>query len=195
MVTGMHDTQCGIAIPDVLDDNPHRSYIVKLRKRKMLFLHFAPDAVDMLGPAVNGGFDASSFQGLGELRHEIVDVVFPVNSLFIQKPGNLLVGIRLEISEGEILKLPFELTDAETVGQRSVDIGAFLGQEHLYLLIHVFTFPKHGNSLGKLDYHCSHILNHGDEHAADGVHLLIGNHGSRGQIMHEVNGLHVLHAM
>ncbi len=58
----MHHAERGVAVGDRLDHDAYRAYVEQLLERELLALHLAPDAVDVLGPAVDrGGRDA----GLG----------------------------------------------------------------------------------------------------------------------------------
>ena len=57
----MHDPQRGIAVLQALGDNTHRPHVKQLVEGEMFFLHFAPDAVDMLGTPVDLSLDALGF--------------------------------------------------------------------------------------------------------------------------------------
>ncbi len=78
----------------------------------------------------------------------------------------------MQIAEGEIFKFPLELTDAEPVGQRGVDVGDLLGHQHPGLFIGLLRLPQAGDPLRQLDHHGAHILDHGEQHAPHVVDLL-----------------------
>ena len=60
-VVSMHYPQRGIAVLQALGDNPHRPHVKQLVESEMFFLHFAPDAIDMLRTTVNLSLDALGF--------------------------------------------------------------------------------------------------------------------------------------
>ncbi|MNE28001.1 hypothetical protein D3C80_1214270 [compost metagenome] len=51
----MHYPQRGVAVLQTIGDDTHRTHIKQLIKGKMLFLHFAPDAVDVFRSAIHFG--------------------------------------------------------------------------------------------------------------------------------------------
>ncbi|MNP52579.1 hypothetical protein D3C76_1469800 [compost metagenome] len=61
---GMNNPQRGVAVLQTLGHDAHGAHIKQLIKGEMLFLHFAPDAVDMLRPAVDFGLHALFFHRL-----------------------------------------------------------------------------------------------------------------------------------
>lgn len=60
-VVSMDDPQRGIAILQTLSHNTHRANVKQLVESEVFFLHFAPDTVDMLRPAIDLGLDAFGF--------------------------------------------------------------------------------------------------------------------------------------
>ncbi len=60
-VMGVNNPQCGVAVLQTLGNDTHGAHIEQLIKGEMLFLHFAPDAVDMLRTAINLGLHALFF--------------------------------------------------------------------------------------------------------------------------------------
>ncbi|MND20662.1 hypothetical protein D3C80_109960 [compost metagenome] len=60
-IVSMYYPQRGVAVLQALSDDTHRPHVKQLIKGEMLFLHFAPDAVDVLRPAVHFGLNAFRF--------------------------------------------------------------------------------------------------------------------------------------
>ena len=60
-VVSMDDPQRGIAILQTLSHNTHRANVKQLVESEVFFLHFAPDTVDMLRPAIDFRLDAFGF--------------------------------------------------------------------------------------------------------------------------------------
>ena len=170
---GVHDAEGRVAVVDLLDDDAHRPYVIELGELEMLLLHLAPDAVDVLGPAVDIGLYAVLGKRRLELGDELVDVGLTVNPLLVEQVRDLLVDVRMKIAEGEVLKLPLELSDAEAVRERRVDGADFLRDEDPGLLRGALHLAQDRDPLRELDADRADILNHGDEHAPDLVDLLL----------------------
>jgi hypothetical protein len=122
----MHHAQGRVAVAHLIDDDAQRAHVIHLIEIEMLLAHLVPDAVDVLGPAINGCVRQS---GLGELcleaRDRRRDERLAFEALFIQLAGDLFVGFRFGEAKRQILDLPFDLPDAEPIGERSVDLEAF----------------------------------------------------------------------
>ena len=60
---GMHNTQRGIAVAHLRHQNTHRTHVIDFTEVQVLFLHFPPDAVNVLGAPVDlGATDTVLFQ-------------------------------------------------------------------------------------------------------------------------------------
>ena len=77
----------------------------------MLFLHFAPDAVDVFRATVDFGPHVLFFHGLAQAPNELVDVMFTIDTAFVQQLGDTLIFRRMQITEAVIFQFPFELAD------------------------------------------------------------------------------------
>ncbi len=108
----MNDTQRGVAVLQALRHDAHRAHIKQLIKREVFFLHFAPDAVDMLRTAINLGFYAFFFNRFADQPHELVDVVFAIDPPLVQQFSDAFIFCRAQVAEAVILQLPFQLTNA-----------------------------------------------------------------------------------
>ena len=172
MELGVHDTERRIAILQPLGHYPHRAHIEQLVEFEVLLLHLAPDAVDMFRPTVHLGVNSRLFQPITQGLHKLADVALAVEPLLVELLGDLLVGIRVQVTEGEIFQLPLELADAQTVGERRIDVGDLLGHQHPGLFICRLRFPQAGDPLRQLDHHGAHILDHSEQHATHVVDLL-----------------------
>src|SRR5574344_325626 len=191
---GVNDAESGITILQAVGNDPHRTHVIEIGEAQLLLLHLAPDAVDVFRAAINIGLNPGRLQRLFELLDEAVNVAFAIEALFIQQLGNLLVGVRMQVTEGEILELPLELTDAQTVGQRRVDVGDLLGHQHPGLFVGVFHLAQAGDAFGQLDDHGAHILDHRQQHAPHVVDLGIGDLTGV-EALQEADRLHVDHPL
>ena len=192
MEMGVDDAERRITILQPLGDHPHRTHVEQLVEFEVLLLHLAPDAVDVFRAAIDFGLDPGLRQRIAQGLHELADVALPIESFLVELLGDLLVGIRVQVTEGEIFELPLELTYAEAVGERRIDVGDLLGHQHPGLLIRQLGFPQAGDPLRQLDDDSAHILHHGEQHAAHVVHLLRGGLATV-QGLQRADGLHLQH--
>ncbi len=189
---GVNDAERRIAILQPLGHHPHRAHVEQLVEFEVLLLHLAPDAVDVFRSAVDLGLNSRLFQGIAQRLHELADVALPIEALLVELFGDLFVGIRVQVAEGEILELPLELTDAEAVGKRRIDVGDLLGHQHPGLFIRLLRLPQAGDPLRQLDHHGAHILDHGEQHAPHIVDLLRRGLAAM-QGLQGTDGLHLQH--
>ena len=62
------------------------------------------------------------------MRDDLCDVALAAAALVVEQARDALVGIRFEVAEREVLEFPFQLPDAEPVGERRVDVARELRQ-------------------------------------------------------------------
>jgi hypothetical protein len=72
----------------------------------------------------------------------------------------------MECLEGEILELPFERMDAETVRERRVHLECLLRLLHLLLLAEVLDLAQVVQPVGELDQDHPRVLGHRDDQLA-----------------------------
>jgi hypothetical protein len=142
----------------------------------MLFaLHFAPDGINMLGAASDFGTHAHAVSAAFQLADHVLDIFVTIQPLFIQQhAGNLLVGFRLQVAKGQILQFPFDLADPQAVRQRAHRYRKFHGPHAVSTLGGGVLHLANGKgSFRQLDQGHPHIVNHGDQHLAHVVELLL----------------------
>src|SRR5690554_806972 len=77
----------------------------------------------------------------------------------------------MEIAEGQVLQLPFDMTNPQAVRQGGIDVEHLPGDPVALFRGGVFHIPNGTGPLGELDQGYPHVIDHGDQHAADVVHL------------------------
>ena len=80
--------------------------------------------------------------------------------------GDLVVLLRLEVPEREVLELPLDLPDAESIGQRRVDLHRLLRDAPTLARRPELERPHVVQAVGQLDEHDADVLGHGQEHLA-----------------------------
>ena len=135
--------------------------------------HLLVDAPEVLRASADLGLDAELVELGRERRHDLAEVVLALGLTRRHHLLDLGVALRVQRREAKVLELPLDLLDAESVGQRRVDVerllgdGALTGHRHDRDRAHVV------QAVGQLDQQYPPVLGHGDEHLADGGGLLL----------------------
>ncbi|MNQ60539.1 hypothetical protein D3C85_748220 [compost metagenome] len=192
---GVHDTEGGVAIAHLRHQHAHGAHVVDLAELQALALHLPPDRIDVLGAAADVGLDAGGGQFLAQLLHHVGDVLLAVQAALVEQFGDLLVLVRLQVTEGQVLQLPLDMADAEAVCQWRVDVEDLAGDAVALLLVGVLHFTDGAGTLGQLDQRHAHVVDHGHQHLAQVLHLRLGaeHHGLPG-VEAGADGGHAQHA-
>lgn len=114
----------------------------------------------------------------------------------MQKLGDLLVLIGFEVAEGQVFQLPLDMTDAQSVGQRCVDIEDFAGDAIAFLVVGAFDRANRAGPLGQLDQRHAHVVDHCHEHLAQVLDLrLRAQHQRLARAETGTDGSHAQHAV
>ena len=124
----MHDTEHRITVAHGGDENAKGTNIIDLAEANILALHFSPDRIDVFGAALNLRLvNIGRFDLLGNQTLNFLDIVLPVEPFFIEQLGDFLIVLRLQITEGQILKLPLQVANAEPMSQGGIYIKNLAG--------------------------------------------------------------------
>ena len=185
-----------VAVRHRVHQCPEGEEVVKLLHGLLLEVHLPVDAVGVLHPAVDGG--------VGDilLRQTGADLLLnPAHKLVVldavggQLLRDLAVGHRVQVLQGQILQLPLDLRQAQTVGDGGVDLHGFKG----LLLLLGRGLVLHGahvvEPVGDLDEDHADIPTHGEEHLPEVLHLLLFHGGvlhprQLGDPVHDVRHRH-----
>ncbi len=169
----MHHAQRGVAVLDRADHDAYRAHVEQLLERELLALHLAPDAVDVLGPAVDcGGRDAGLAQlALQQLAH-VGDVALAIQAPLGQRTRDAVIGLGLEIAEREILEFPLQAPDAEPIGQRGEDLARLQRQPLSLGLGQCARRAQLHQLVGQVRHHQPRVGGHGQQHLAQHFGLL-----------------------
>ena len=168
---GMDDAQDGIAVRDGIHDDADGDEVVDLVELLLLEDHFAVNRIEMLAAAVDGIADALLVQALGQLVDDEADVFLPLLALHADEVDDAVIGLGIDILEGEVLELLLDGIDAEAVGQGRVNIQRFPGDGGAALL-RLMTEGAHVvEAVRQLDEHDADVLGHGEDHLAERLGL------------------------
>src|SRR6185295_1500580 len=130
---GVDDAEGGVAVADVVDEDPDRVDVVDLGELGRLALHLLVDAVDVLRAALEVGLDPGVLEPRLELGDRPRDVVLAALAAGVEQLRELPEPLRLEDLEGEVLELPLDLPDAEALREWRVDLLGLAGDPELLL--------------------------------------------------------------
>ena len=72
------------------------------------------------------GVDMRRLQNRSQLRYDFLQIAFAVRTLLVEFAGNRFVSFRIEAAKCQILEFPFQLPDAEAIGQRCQQVEGVL---------------------------------------------------------------------
>ena len=94
------------------------------------------------------------------MTNELFDVVFAVETPFMQQFGHSFVFGWMEVTEAVIFQFPFQLSDSETVSQRCVDVGTLFCRQYTFIFRRIFYFAQMSNTLRQFDDYAAKIIDH-----------------------------------
>ena len=167
------NAQHRIALGNGIHNDAHRIEVVNLGQILIVPFHFFVNAVEMLGPAGDGSFNASFFDVVVEHPHGIIDDFLPGLPLLLHLPHQVIVFLRVQVMKTEILQFPLNVVNSQTVSQGRIDFNGFLGNA-LLLFPAEYTKGTHiVEAVRQLDDNHPDILGHGQEHFTEIFQLLV----------------------
>ena len=166
-----------IAVPYGLHDDADREQIIDLVDGLILVHHLTIDGEEVLHTTADLGIDARLLDMLRDFRDNVFDPGFSRFLLQVNLRREIIVDVRLEVLQRQIIHLDLDLTDTETLCERGIDLK---GLTRLLLLLRrrlVLQRAEIMETVGELDDDDTDILRHRHEHLPEilGLHLhLIG---------------------
>ena len=162
----MDNRQGPVAALQVGAEDPEGGHVDDFVERLLLALHFAPDAIEVLGPATHltvvqprGG------EAIPQQLHGHPQALFPVTALGRHLLLNVAVGLGLEDFEGQILQLPLEPANPQPVGEGGIDLPGFAGDALLLLWLEGRQRAHVVEAVCQLHQHHADVAGHGQKHA------------------------------
>ncbi len=143
----------------------------------------------MLRPSGDLGAYADDLQLPGEDLPQVGDQRLALMALASDALDYVFVCLRLEVSKCQVLELPLDLADAETVRKRRVDVQR-LARDLAALDLGQGVEGAHVvKTVGELDEDDAEVLRHRHHHLADvlGLLLLVGPDGDAAQLGHALD--------
>ena len=160
------DADRAVAVLDRADDHPHRGEVEDLVELAALLRHLRVDRVEVLGAAGDLGIDAYLLQLFGEERAGLGHVGLALVALLGDQLFDFRVLARVERREGEVLELPLDRVDPETVRERRVDLQRLVRLQRLFLLRQRAERAHVVETVGQLDQDHPDVGGHRHHHLA-----------------------------
>ena len=164
---GMHRAECGIAVANVLDEDPHRDEVEDLLELALARHHLLIDRPIVLGSPGDCRLDARRLEHLGDLGPDRIEVFLASRCVGADELDDVVVALGIQSGEREVFQLPLDGVHPEAVSQRRVDLQGFLGLANGALAWEVL--PRAGvvQPVGELDDEHPDVARHRDDHLAD----------------------------
>ena len=108
-----------------VDDEAHRKHIIDTLERHALRLHLAVNRVGRLGPDLQCVPDAQRRELLGQRLHELPREPFPVRFRGLEFIGDGAPGLRVRITEPDVLHFALDVVEPQLMRQRDIQEQGF----------------------------------------------------------------------
>ena len=126
----------------------------------------------MLRPAADFRFDVGACKRIAQPHDRGIDILLAPAAFLGKQRGDFPVGLRLQDAQRQVFELPFELPDAQAVGERRKDVEC--QPRHVVTQLGIVALHDEAHRLQvirKLDQHDTHVLRHREQHFAQAFEL------------------------
>ena len=118
---------------------------------------------------------SACYPGFAQSRRElgtyIFDVAFAVAALLVQRSGDAVIGLGIQLAEGEVFQLPFQCPDAEPVREWRVEFARFPRDATASFRRESAGMTRTHELLRESRDHQSRITDNREQHLAQGLGL------------------------
>ena len=155
-------------------DDAQCHQVVDLGKFLALALHLLVDGPIVLGAAINlEALQANAVELVGERLDGLGQIALANLARLGYHACDALVGIGLQVEEGQVLELPLNGAHAQTVGQGRIHVHGLAGLKQATILAKGRQRTHVMQAVGKLDDDNADVLGHGEKHLAQRKRLLL----------------------
>ena len=98
---------------------------------------------------------------------DLVDELLALGGELVQVALDGLIGLRIEVLEGQLLQLLAHLLDTHAAGKRRVDVEGLLGDALALLRRHELQGAHVVQAVGELDQEHAHVVGNGQKQLAE----------------------------
>ncbi len=167
----MHHTHRGVAVTDLVDQDPHAHQVVDVVEIAAPHDHLLMDRVVVLGAALHLRCQPGGVELSRQLVDDRAQVGVARRRAVSDQAHDLVVFLGLQDGERQILQFPFDRGHAQSVRQRGQHFEGLARLAGL-LLRRQETHGAHVvQPVGELDHQHPGVAGHRDDHLADGLGL------------------------
>ena len=167
----MHDSQCGVTVFDGIYDNTDGKQIIDLIDCLILIDHLLINGKEMLGAAGDLRLNARLIDLLANLTHKALHVIIPDTFAHDNLLYQVVICLRIQVPQGQILQFNLNLTDTKTLSDRTVDFLCLSCNALLCFHRLILQGTHIVQAVCQLDHDYTDILRHGKEHLAQVLRL------------------------
>ncbi len=165
------DAERGVAVAHRVNQDADAHQVIDVGEVATAHDHLLVDRVVVLRAAGDGGLHPGGLQVAGHRLDDLGEVGVPGRRPLGHQPDDLVVPLRVEGREREILQLPFDRVHAQPVRERSQHLERLAGDP---LLLVRRQEPERAHvvqPVGQLDDQHPRVARHRDDHLADRLGL------------------------
>ena len=178
----MHHPDRGVTVAHLVAQDAHADQVVDVVEVAALDDHLLIDRPVVLGPAFDDGTDLRRRQSRVDLGAHLGQVGVARRGPVGDQPHDLLVLLRMQDRERQILELPLDGGHTQPMRQRGNDFECFAGFAGLLLRRQEAHGPHVVQPVGHLDHQHAWVARHRDDHLADRLAFGGGTEGDLVQL-------------
>ena len=124
------------------------------------------NAVKVFRSALNFAADTGLLDSVLQRCHSLVNHILALTAFNFYLLYQVVINIRLHITEGQILQFPFNGIDTEAMCQRRINLQCFPGNRLLLMHRHIFHRAHIMQTVGQLNQYHADIARHRQKHFA-----------------------------
>ena len=157
-----------------MGDDAQRHQVINLGEFLALALHLLVDGPIVLGATVDlEALQANAVELIGERLDSLGQIALANLTRLCHHARDALVGVGLQIEEGQILELPLNRAHAQAVGQGRVHVHSLACLKQATVLAQGGERAHIMQAVGEFDDDDANVLGHGKEHLAQREGLLL----------------------
>jgi hypothetical protein len=187
----VQDPEHRVAIGDGRHHDAQGHEVVHLVHPDALAAQLLVDGVEALDAPLQRGLQRRRLQLLRHRGLHLLDERGGLLAALLHLRRQVLVGLRFQVLEGQVLQLVLDLAHPEPPGQRRVDVHGLARDAHPAVVGEVAQRPHVVETVGQLDQDDADVVHHGQEQLAEvlGLPLLRGRErdlADLGHALHDV---------
>jgi len=160
----MNDSENGVTVLDRIDDDPDSHQVIDFAELFFRVLHFVINRVNMLRTSIDFRCDLHIIEYFVDLFDDRTDECFPLRPFLFHHRDDPVVLLRIDITQTDILKLPLDRRNPETMGKRRKDFKCLFCLLDLLFLDHVLQCPHVVQTVSEFDQNDANVFCHRDKH-------------------------------